>query len=188
MFKRFFDFFLSVFLIILLFPLLLLIFLLSSADFRVWPIYSQKRTGFNEKEFNFYKFRTMPLDAEKNGPVIANSNDSRASFFGKILRKTFFDELPQIFNVLKGDMSFVGPRPERSFFHQGFCKKFPEWKKRVTVLPGMTGLAQVAGAGSTNPMKKISLDLNYIESRSLFLDLKILLMTARLFLRKLIGL
>ena len=188
MFKRFFDFFLSIFLIVLFFPLFLVIFLFSFADFRAWPVYSQTRVGLNGAKFFFYKFRTMPLDAEKKGPVISDFNDSRASLFGRFLRKTFLDELPQLFNVLKGDMSFVGPRPERPFFHNGFCRKFPEWKKRILVKPGMTGLAQIKGIGSTNPKKKISLDLEYVKSHSLLLDFKIIILTALIFIRKLVGL
>ncbi len=187
MIKHVFDFFFSLFLIILLFPVLVIISLIVWVDFGAFPVYVQKRIGKNGHEFNFLKFRTMPADSEKEGPVISSEQDSRPSLFGRFLRKTFLDEILQLFNVLFGEMSVVGPRPERLFFHNRFCEDIPGWEKRLSVKPGMTGLAQLKGIGSLKPKEKLALDLKYIREHSFFLDLKIILKTVFLFIGKFVG-
>ncbi|MGB9802293.1 sugar transferase [Desulfofundulus sp.] len=140
--------------------------------------YTQERTGFRGKTFRVYKFRTMIRDAEKQtGPVLAGEKDPRITPVGRILRATRLDELPQLFNVLKGDMSLVGPRPERPFFVKQFASEIPDYHYRHLVKPGLTGLAQVHGKYTTSAADKLRYDLYYIRNYSLLLDLKILLQT-----------
>lgn len=140
--------------------------------------YTQERTGFRGKTFRVYKFRTMIQDAEKQtGPVLAGEKDPRITPVGRILRATRLDELPQLFNVLKGDMSLVGPRPERPFFVKQFASEIPDYHYRHLVKPGLTGLAQVHGKYTTSAADKLRYDLYYIRNYSLLLDLKILLQT-----------
>ncbi len=139
-------------------------------------LFKQKRVGKGGKEFTLYKFRTMVDDAEKKtGPVLlsVNSGDSRITFIGNILRKTHLDELPQLLNVLKGDMGFVGPRPERPFFSNKFSKEVEDWDRRLDVKPGMTGLAQVKDSCSLDPQRKAMYDLYYVKNQSLLLDINI---------------
>ncbi|HHW43039.1 MAG TPA: sugar transferase [Desulfotomaculum sp.] len=141
-------------------------------------LYRQVRTGFRGKTFRVYKFRTMVRDAEKlTGPVLAGEKDPRITPVGRILRATRLDELPQLFNVLKGDMSLVGPRPERPFFVEQFVKEIPDYHYRHLVKPGLTGLAQVYGKYTTSAADKLRYDLYYIRNYSFLLDLKILLQT-----------
>jgi len=187
MLKRIFDFVFSLLAILVLLPFMAIIFLLVFFEFKVFPIYVQERLGKDGKKFDFYKFRTMPADSEKEGPVLSSEKDSRSSFFGRFLRKTFLDELIQLFNVFSGEMSIVGPRPERLFFHNKFCKEIPGWEKRLSAKPGMTGIAQLKGIGSLKPKEKLALDLSYIREHCLFLDLKIIFKTALLFIRKFFG-
>lgn len=163
-----------------LFPVIALAVRLSSPG----PVfYVQKRTGLNGKPFKLWKFRTMVQDAEKlTGPVLASENDPRITKVGRFLRATRLDELPQIFNVIKGDMSFVGPRPERPFFVEQFCETIPEYKFRLKVKPGITGLAQVQGKYDTDPADKLRYDLYYIRNYSPLLDLQIIFQTLRVML------
>lgn len=163
-----------------LFPVIALAVRLSSPG----PIfYVQRRTGLNGKPFKLWKFRTMVHDAEKlTGPVLASENDPRITKVGRFLRATRLDELPQIFNVIKGDMSFVGPRPERPFFVAQFCETIPEYKFRLKVKPGITGLAQVQGKYDTDPADKLRYDLYYIRNYSPLLDLQIIFQTLRVVL------
>lgn len=140
--------------------------------------YTQRRVGRGKRVFRLYKFRTMVQDAEKKtGPVLAADNDPRITPVGKFLRATRLDELPQLFNVLKGEMSFVGPRPERPVFVEEFERQYPDYPYRHLVKPGITGLAQVAGKYTTSPEDKLRFDLYYIRNYSLFLDFKIMLQT-----------
>ncbi len=140
--------------------------------------YSQQRVGRGKYVFRLYKFRSMVQDAEKKtGPVLAADNDSRITPVGKFLRATRLDELPQLFNVLKGEMSFVGPRPERPVFVDEFDRQYPDYHYRHLVKPGITGLAQVAGKYTTSPEDKLRFDLYYIRNYSFFLDIKIILQT-----------
>ena len=140
-------------------------------------IYAQRRVGKDGRIFNLYKFRSMYTDAEARGVQWAKNNDSRVTPFGKIMRKTRMDEIPQFWNVFKGDMSLIGPRPERPAFCEEFEKRIHGWHYRTMVTPGLSGLAQVTGGYDLLPSEKILLDMEYIENRSLSLDLKIILKT-----------
>lgn len=140
--------------------------------------YAQQRVGRGQRIFRLLKFRTMVEDAEREtGPVFAMDNDPRITGIGKFLRSTRLDELPQLINVLKGEMSIVGPRPERSVFVDEFGQIYPEYHYRHVVKPGMTGFAQVVGKYTTSPEDKLKFDLYYIRNYSLLLDLKIILQT-----------
>lgn len=141
------------------------------------PIYEQERLGKNGQLFKLYKIRSMYTDAEKNGPKWANKNDNRVTKVGKFIRKTRIDEIPQLFNILKGDMNIVGPRPERSIFTCEFEKEIPGFMNRLQVKPGLTGLAQINGGYDITPKEKLRYDLEYIENRNLLMDLKIILKT-----------
>lgn len=139
--------------------------------------YAQERLGKNGEKFNIYKIRSMVQDAEAHGAQWADKEDSRITKVGKFIRTTRIDELPQILNILKGDMSIVGPRPEREVFAEEFEKDIPGFKWRLLVRPGLTGLAQVNGGYENSPKEKLQYDLYYITHRSLVLDLKIMFLT-----------
>ena len=148
-------------------------------------LYSQIRTGRNGKEFRVYKFRTMKVDAEKyTGPMLAQENDPRITKLGKFLRTVRLDELPQIWNVVIGDMSIVGPRPERPFFVEQFTKETPEYAYRHNVKPGITGMAQVYGKYNTTPFDKLVYDLMYIEKCGILTDLTIIIQTVKVLFTK----
>ncbi|MCW8922209.1 MAG: undecaprenyl-phosphate glucose phosphotransferase [Gammaproteobacteria bacterium] len=142
-------------------------------------LYRQKRVGWNGREFTMLKFRSMPVEAENDtGPVWASKGDDRATKFGSFLRKTSLDELPQLFNVLKGEMSLIGPRPERPMFVDKYKDEVPHYMKKHLVKAGVTGWAQVHGwRGNTCLHTRIEHDLYYIENWSLWLDMKIIIMT-----------
>ena len=177
--KRFFDFFFaSIGLIILAIPMAI-IALIIVLDSPGAPIFKQERLGLNGKPFVIYKFRTMHMDAEKNGPRWADREDKRCTQFGVFLRKTRIDELPQLWNILKGDMSFVGPRPERQYFYEQFEKYIVGFSNRLVVVPGLTGYAQVNGGYELKPEEKIVYDMEYIEKRSVLLDLWCIVQTFR---------
>ncbi len=173
------DYVLSSVLLVFASPLMLLIATgvkLSSPG----PIlYRQRRVGWNGKEFTMFKFRTMPVDIEKHtGPVWASKEEQRATRFGSFLRKTSLDELPQLFNVLMGEMSLIGPRPERPVFVEKYKDEIPHYMKKHLVKAGLTGWAQVHGwRGNTSLHTRIEHDLYYIENWSLWLDIKIIIMT-----------
>jgi exopolysaccharide biosynthesis polyprenyl glycosylphosphotransferase len=141
--------------------------------------YRQERMGLDGRPFWVYKFRSMHVDAEDiTGPIWARDDDPRCTTFGRFLRGSDLDELPQLWNVLKGDMSIVGPRPERPFFVDQFKHRFPQYMLRHKVKAGITGWAQVNGwRGNTSLEKRIEFDLYYIENWSVSLDLKIMWMT-----------
>ena len=146
-------------------------------------LYSQERMGLHGRRFQLYKFRSMVVDAEANtGPVWARSNDSRVTPLGKILRKHRIDEIPQLFNVLKGDMSLIGPRPERPHFHAEFCKTWPLFERRLAVRPGVTSLSHVLGSYESDPQDRLRYDLIYINNLSLLMDARILVATVRVVL------
>lgn len=177
--KRFFDFFFaSIGLIVLAIPMAI-IALIIVLDSPGAPIFKQERLGLNGKPFVIYKFRTMHMDAEKNGPRWADREDRRCTQFGMFLRKTRIDELPQLWNILKGDMSFVGPRPERQYFYEQFEKYIVGFSNRLVVVPGLTGYAQVNGGYELKPEEKIVYDMEYIEKRSVLLDLWCIVQTFR---------
>lgn len=177
--KRAFDIGGSLSCLLLLSPLMVLIGLLIKISSKGPILYRQERMGLDGIRFNCYKFRSMPVGVEKSsGAVWARAGDNRATTIGKILRRTSLDELPQFFNVLKGDMSLVGPRPERPVFVSEFRRKVPGYMLRHKVKAGITGWAQVNGwRGNTSIEKRIECDLFYIQNWSIWLDLKILIMT-----------
>lgn len=147
--------------------------------------YVQERVTRGNKVFKIYKFRTMIENAEAlSGPVLAQETDKRITRFGAFLRATRLDEVPQIFNILKGDMSIVGPRPERPFFVEQFAEEYPDYQLRHKVKAGLTGLAQVQGRYNTSVRDKLKYDLLYINAYSLALDVKIILQTLNILLRK----
>ena len=169
-------------LIIVLSPVLILISALIAFWQRGSIVYSQQRVGLGGNVFKIFKFRTMYLDAEKDGPFICDSyEDKRITSLGRFLRRSKLDELPQLINIIRGEMTFVGPRPERPNFHIEFSC-IPGWERRITVKPGITGLAQVDDKISHAPSEKIKLDLKYIDNKSFFLNLKILARTALIML------
>ncbi|HCG91195.1 MAG TPA: hypothetical protein DEZ08_05095 [Dehalococcoidia bacterium] len=137
--------------------------------------YTQTRIGKNGVLFKIYKFRTMIPNAELNGPVWASKTDPRITKVGKILRLTALDELPQILNIIKNDMSLVGPRAERPELHNQFCEKIPEFKLRLSVKPGLTGTAQINGPYDLEPQEKLNFDLKYIQSISFITDMAIII-------------
>lgn len=144
------------------------------------PIYLQERVGYNGKTFKVIKLRSMITNAEKNGPQWADVNDQRITKIGSLMRRTRVDELPQLINVLKGDMSLVGPRPERPYFTEIFQRALPLFKQRLTVKPGLTGWAQINGGYDLTPPQKLKLDLYYIKHLSFALDIKILCQTIKI--------
>ncbi len=177
--KRSFDILVSSLMILVLAPLMLAIALLVKLTSRGPVFYRQERVSVDGSRFAIVKFRTMRADAESEGPQWSRSGDSRVTWLGKFLRTYSLDELPQLFNVLRGDMSLVGPRPERPVFIEEFRKHVPRYMLRHKVPAGLTGWAQVNGwRGDTSIDKRIEFDLYYIEHWSLFLDLKILVLTA----------
>ncbi|MDP2210818.1 MAG: exopolysaccharide biosynthesis polyprenyl glycosylphosphotransferase, partial [Candidatus Aquicultor sp.] len=146
-------------------------------------VYKQVRVGKREKPFDVYKFRTMVENAEAmSGPVFATEDDPRITPVGRFLRRYRIDEFAQLINILKGEMSFVGPRPERPFFVERFKQEISGYGERFKVKPGVTGLAQINGGYTTNPRNKLKYDLIYIYHQSLFLDLKIALETIKVLL------
>lgn len=147
------------------------------------PIFRQERLGKDGKPFTMYKFRSMCQDAERDGPRWADADDVRCTRFGAFLRRTRLDELPQIWNILKGDMSFVGPRPERACFYRKFEQYIIGFSNRLTVIPGLTGYAQVNGGYDLKPEEKIIYDMVYIERRSVRMDLRCILKTVGVVLR-----
>ena len=179
--KRLFDILFSGFVLIVFSPLWLLVALTIKLDSHGSVFYSQERLGRNGKLFHVYKFRSMVRDAESiSGPVWADKNDPRVTRVGKIVRKLRIDEIPQLLNVLKGDMSLVGPRPERPYFVERLKMEIPYYTRRFRVRPGITGWAQIKhqyDQSFDDVRKKIQYDLYYIENMSLRMDLKIILNT-----------
>lgn len=181
MVKRLIDIFGSLFLIILTSPIMLVTAILVKTYDGGNILYKQVRLTKDEKEFKILKFRSMIMNAEKKtGAVLAKEGDSRITPVGKFIRKTRFDELPQLFNILKGDMTFVGPRPERPELFKDICKDIPEFKYRLTVKAGLTGYAQLYGKYNTSMRDKLLLDIYYIENYSIIDDIKLLIMTLKI--------
>lgn len=139
--------------------------------------YKQERVGLYGKHFTLYKLRSMRVNAEKNGPQWAEKDDPRVTRVGSFIRKTRIDELPQFYNVLRGDMTLVGPRPERPEFVIRFDQEIPGFISRLQVKPGLTGWAQINGGYDITPEEKLELDLFYIENRSLLFNMRILIKT-----------
>lgn len=187
MVKRLFDMTVASIGLLLAAPVMLLLVLIvrHESKWRDPAIYKQIRTGQHGQPFTIYKFRSMVVDAERSGAVWAQKNDPRVTKVGAFMRKTRLDELPQLWNVLKGDMSFVGPRPERPEFVEQLSHKIPFYAMRHRVKPGITGWAQVNypyGDSEADTREKLQYDLYYIKNYSLFLDLTILVQTAEVVL------
>lgn len=180
--KRIFDIVCSFLALLVLAVPMLIIAVIVALDSPGAPLFRQERLGLNGKPFLIYKFRSMRLDAEENGPQWADERDSRCTRFGQILRRTRLDELPQLYNILRGDMSFVGPRPERAYFYRKFEEYIPGFSNRLMVVPGLTGYAQVNGGYSLKPEEKIVYDMKYIEKRSIWMDLECIIKTIRVVL------
>ncbi|MCG0239356.1 MAG: sugar transferase [Firmicutes bacterium] len=181
--KRLFDVSVALVLLVIFAPLFLIIPIAIRLDSAGPIFYRQERVGQGGRRFTILKFRTMVKDAERfTGPVWACQNDPRVTRVGRILRATRLDELPQLLNILKGDMSLVGPRPERPVFVEEFAKQNPHFRLRELVKPGLTGLAQVMGRYNTSPEDKLRYDLLYIGKYSPWLDFRILLWTIQVVL------
>lgn len=187
--KRILDVLFSIFGIVIFSPIFILLFILVPLTSKGGAIYKQIRVGKDEKNFTLYKFRSMYANSEKNpdsngaSPIWSNDNDPRITRFGNILRKTHLDELPQLFNILIGDMSVVGPRPERPEFVQKLKQDIPHYFIRQTIKPGLTGWAQIRYR-YTNTIdevrQKFEFDLYYIKTQNIFLDISIILKTIKL--------
>jgi len=183
--KKVMDTFFALFILVLSLPLIFLIAIIIKMESKGPILYKQKRVGMNEKIYQVYKFRSMLDNAEeKTGPILAKKNDERETKIGKLLRRSHLDELPQFLNILKGDMSLIGPRPERSVFVKGFKKNIPGYSRRFLVRPGIAGLAQLYGRYDTSTNNKIKYDLTYINNWSLGLDLKIFFMSLEIILMR----
>lgn len=178
--KRVVDVALSFVLIIITFPIMILTALMIKINDPGPIIYKQVRCTKDKKEFFIYKFRSMKIDAEKDGIArLAKQNDNRVTSIGKFIRKVRIDELPQLFNILAGDMSFIGPRPERPELINNYITEMPEFVFRMKVKAGLGGYAQVFGKYNTLPYDKLKLDLTYIENYSIWLDFKLMLLTLK---------
>ena len=182
--KRILDIVVSGIGIILTSPIMLIIAIAVKAYDKGPVFYYQDRLTLMGRPFKICKFRSMCVDSEKHGARLASKHDSRITPVGKVLRNLHLDELPQLFNVFKGDMSLVGPRPERQTIMREYRRELPEFYYRLKVKAGLTGYAQVYGKYNTTPYDKLKLDLFYIENYSFFLDLKLLLMTVKIFFQK----
>src|SRR5699024_141082 len=181
-YQRTLDVFSALFILIIGIPLMLIFGIALVIETPGPVFYTQERVGKMDKTFKLYKLRSMVNDAEKNGAQWAEKDDERVSKVGKIMRKTRIDELPQLFNVLKGDMSIIGPRPERAVFYAQFNKEIPGFIDRLQVKPGLTGWAQVNGGYELSPKGKLRLDMHYIKNRSIKMDMIILLKTVKVVL------
>lgn len=183
--KRTMDVVLSLLAMIVAAPIMLIVALAIKLDDGGPIFFRQDRVTRDGNVFNILKFRSMIVDAEKEGKSIpATGNDPRITRVGKLIRATRLDELPQILNILKGDMSIVGPRPERVSHHEEYCEEIPEFAYRTKVKGGLTGFAQVYGKYNTSPQDKLRFDLMYIENYSILLDFKLILMTIRVLFKK----
>ena len=178
--KRIFDILFALILTVILSPFMLITALCIKLYDRGPVLYKQTRCTVGNREFLIYKFRSMVVEAESDGVArLASRNDDRITPVGRVIRKIRFDELPQLFNVLKGDMSFVGPRPERPEIIEQYKQVMPEFAYRTKVKAGLTGYAQVYGKYNTLPYDKLKLDLFYIENFSVWLDLRLIILTLK---------
>ncbi|WP_283163336.1 sugar transferase [Sporolactobacillus mangiferae] len=181
-FKRGFDLIAGAIGIVLAAPIILIFSLLIVMETPGSPFYVQERVGKGGRIFRLVKLRSMRKDAERSGAKWAEAHDPRVTRVGHFIRKTRIDELPQFLSVLKGDMSLIGPRPERPMFTEAFEREIPGFKNRLLVKPGLTGLAQVSGGYDLSPKEKLVYDLEYVRHLSLTLELRILLRTVKVLL------
>ena len=184
-FKRLTDIVISLIMIVIASPFMLVAAILIKSYDHGPVLFKQKRLTEGRKEFYVYKFRSMIVDAEKDGVArLASANDSRITPVGKFIRATRMDELPQLFNILKGDMSIVGPRPERPEIAEEYEKEIPEFAYRLKVKAGLTGYAQIYGKYNTTAYDKLKLDLMYIEGYHILIDFKLILTTIKIIFMK----
>lgn len=184
--KRIFDILVSIFALIILAPVFLTLAVLIKSGSKGKVFFSQERIGIYGKPFMIYKFRSMVNDAEKTGPQLSSSEDSRITKIGRFMRRTRLDEVPQFFNVIKGDMALVGPRPERQFYIDQIVQKAPHYKHLQKVKPGITSWGQVKYGYAENVdemIARLKYDVLYVENRSLGLDVKILIYTVLIVLK-----
>ena len=179
--KRVFDFVCSFFGLLFFSPVFLIVYIMLRIQNEGSVIFCQERIGYKGKSFKIYKFRTMCVDSEHDGkPMLATKGDERLTKIGRFLREHHLDELPQLFNVLKGDMSFVGPRPERQYFIDKIRKENPNYDYIFLMRPGLTSMATIHN-GYTDTMEKmlirLEMDLDYLRNRSLWLDIKLIFTT-----------
>lgn len=182
--KRAMDIGISAFGILLASPVMLLIAACIKLYDKGPVFYKQTRQTKDGTEFKILKFRSMIVDSERQGARLAKANDDRITPVGKVIRRLHFDELPQLFNILAGDMAFVGPRPERKEITEEYTKKIPEFPFRLKVKAGLTGYAQVYGQYNTVPYDKLKLDLTYITNYSIWLDIKLIILTVKILFQK----
>ena len=182
--KRTMDLVISGLLLVVASPVMLLTALAIRLEDRGPALFLHERVTANGRRFFIYKFRSMIVDAEKNGAQFSSKNDSRITKVGRFIRATRLDELPQLFNILRGDMSIVGPRPERQQYIEEFCRDTPEFIYRLKVKAGLTGYAQIYGKYNTTPLDKLKLDLMYIETYSVLLDIRLMFLTLKIMFMK----
>ena len=179
--KRIVDFVIAFICLIIFSPLFLYCYIAIKREDGEPVIFRQERIGRFGKPFYIYKFRSMKVDAEKDGVArLASKNDDRITPIGKFIRMVRIDELPQLFNILKGEMTFIGPRPERPEIIKQYLEDMPEFVYRTKVKAGLAGYAQVYGKYNTTPYDKLKLDLFYIENYSVWLDIKLMLLTLKI--------
>ncbi len=183
-FKRLMDLVIALAACIILSPLMIIIALAIKLYDHGPVFYTQERITKDGRPFQIYKFRSMIVESEEHGARLASANDDRITPVGHIIRRTHFDELPQLFNIIKGEMSVVGPRPERREIFEQYEESIPEFKFRLKMKAGLTGYAQVYGQYNTVPYDKLKLDLTYIENYSFWLDLKLCLLTVKILFQK----
>lgn len=181
--KRLFDVVVSALALLILGIPMLLLMPVIRADSPGPAIFRQEWLGKGGKPFVIYKYRTMQMDAERDGPQWARAHDVRCTKLGRLLRRGHIDELPQLVNVLRGEMSLVGPRPERACFYQEFERYIRGFSQRLQVTPGITGWAQINGGYELLPEEKILFDMEYIRHRSVMFDIRCLLGTVRVVFR-----
>ncbi|OQP10122.1 sugar transferase [Geobacillus thermoleovorans] len=177
--KRFLDIVFSLLALPVAIPIIVIFAIIIKLETPGPAFFLQERVGLHGKYFKVIKLRSMEVNAEKNGAQWAAKNDPRVTRVGAFIRKTRIDELPQLFNVLKGDMSLIGPRPERPMFTAQFNEEIPGFIDRLQVKPGITGWAQVNGGYDITPREKLELDRYYIHNMSFWLDLKIIFKTIK---------
>jgi exopolysaccharide biosynthesis polyprenyl glycosylphosphotransferase len=184
--KRLIDVFVSLFVLFFLSPFFIITAIVVKLTSKGPIFYIQERIGHHGKPFNIYKYRSMYVDAEKNGPALSSKDDHRITPFGKFMRKIRLDEIPQFLNVLIGDMSLVGPRPERQYFINKITEQAPHFRHLLKVRPGITSWGQVKYGYAENVeqmIERLKYDILYIENMSLLVDFKILIYTILIVLK-----